>query len=269
LNKNLIGGDVLQLILSASLISMLVAPFIIQYNGRITRRFVKSYLRNSGQKVEAIELIGNALTDHVIVCGYGRSGQYLGRFLKEESIPFIALDIDPTRVHEAGVAGEHVVYGDAGRRAVLHAAGAGRAKAKEVVPEVLEGSLMLASHALVLLDVPLNRVVKRIRKFREERYQMFKGFYHGVSDAEADSVATEQVRLHPVEVAANAFANNMRVDDIDLAKFKVEIKAVRRPNMLEDIEPRPDMILLDGDVLVLLGTPDGLVAAESYLVSGH
>ena len=51
------------------------------------------------------------------------------------------------------------------------------AGASEVVPEILEGSLMLASHALVLLDVPLSRVIKRIRMFREERYKMFRGFF--------------------------------------------------------------------------------------------
>ncbi len=313
LGQGLIGGDVLQLLLSASLLSMLIAPFIIQNNGNIARRFVKGYMLNSSQKVEAIELAGKNLVNHVIVCGYGRSGQYLGRFLKEESIPFIALDIDPTRVHEAGAAGEHVVYGDAGRRAVLLAAGAQRAKAlvvsysdlrasmkvlhvakenypdlpvivrtydethmqefrdagaKEVVPEVLEGSLMLASHALVLLGVPLNRVVRRIRMFREERYQMFKGFYHGVSDAEGDIDSIEQVRLHPVEILENSFASNMHLDEIDLARYKVEVQALRRPNMLEDIEPRPDIILLDGDVLVLLGPQEGLIAAESYIVSG-
>ena len=57
------------------------------------------------------------------------------------------------------------------------------AGATEVVPEVLEGSLMLASHWLLLAGVPLNRVLARIRAIREERYSLFRGFYHGVTDA--------------------------------------------------------------------------------------
>ncbi|MFM2435518.1 MAG: hypothetical protein RL063_1499, partial [Pseudomonadota bacterium] len=197
--QKLISGQALQLILAASLLSMVIAPFVIQYNGRIARRLVRSYSRNSGQVVQDIDDVGKHLHNHVIICGYGRSGQYLGRFLKEENIPFVALDIDPTRVLEAAAAGENVMFGDAARRVVLEAAGGARAKAliisyadnraamkilhivqenypqlpvivrtvddsnmealraagaAEVVPEILEGSLMLASHALMLLGVP-------------------------------------------------------------------------------------------------------------------
>ncbi len=311
LQQNLIGGSALQLVLAASLLSMVFAAIIIPYNGKIARKLVKSYTRNSSQVVEALDGVSKDLKNHVIICGYGRSGQYLGRFLKEESIPFIALDIDPTRVHDAAAAGEHVMYGDAGRRIVLEAAGGARAKAlivsysdmrasmkvlhvaqeaypnlpvivrtydetnmdefraagaTEVVPEVLEGSLMLASHALVLLGVPLNRVVKRIRSFREERYKMFKGYFRGATDA---NVADEQqVRLHSVEISKNSYGKKLRLDHIDLKRFNVEIQLIRRPNMLEDIAPRDDITLADGDVLVLLGLPDDLMAAEVYLISG-
>jgi CPA2 family monovalent cation:H+ antiporter-2 len=311
LEQKLIGGDELQLVLAASLLSMVIAPFIIQKNGRIARKLVKSYLQNSSQKVDAVEYVGKDLRDHVIICGYGRSGQYLGRFLKEERIPFIALDIDPTRVHEAAAAGEHVMYGDAGRRIVLEAAGGARAKAlivsysdmrasmkvlhvaqesypdlpvivrtadethmdefrdagaTEVVPEVLEGSLMLASHALVLLGVPLNRVVKRIRSFREERYSMFKGYFRGVTDANDNNA--KQVMLHPVELNQNSFATGMRIDEIDFSRFDVEVQMLRRPNMPDPISPRDDITLGERDVLVLLGSPESLIAIEIYLISG-
>ncbi len=312
LEQKLIGGNELQLVLAASLISMVIAPLLIQKNGRIARKLVKSYTRNSSQVVQELDSVSKDLSDHVIICGYGRSGQYLGRFLKEENIPFIALDIDPTRVHEAATAGQHVMYGDAGRRIVLEAAGGARAKAlivsysdmrasmkvlhvaqeaypnlpvivrtydethmddfrdagaTEVVPEVLEGSLMLASHALVLLGVPLNRVVKRIRLFREERYKMFKGYFRGVSDMDATN--QERVRLHSVEIDKSSYARKLRLDHIDLARFNVEVKLMRRPNMLEDINPRPDITLAAGDVLVLLGSPQDLIAAEIYLISGQ
>ena len=313
LGRGLIAGAELQLVLSACLLSMITAPFIIQYNGRIARKLAKSYLMNSNQKDEALQDIGKTLHSHVILCGYGRSGQYLGRFLKEENIPFIALDIDPTRVHEATVAGEHVMYGDASRGAVLEAAGAAHAKAlivsyadmrssmkvlhitqenyptlpvivrtsdethmeafraagaTEVVPEVLEGSLMLASHALVILGVPLNRVVKRIRLFREERYQMFKGYFRGTSDESAEFGNNEQLTLHPVEIGSNAYANKKSLRHIDLAEFGVEVQHLRRPDMRTDIMPRPDIVLMEGDVVVLLGTQQGITAAEMYLTSG-
>ncbi len=311
----LIDGKTLQLMLATSLLSMIISPFIIQYNGRVARRMLKSYTRNSEKVVEDIDAVGKKLSDHVIICGYGRSGQFLGRVLKEENIPFIALDIDPGRVQDAASAGEHVMFGDAGRRLVLQAAGAARAKAMiisyadmrasmkvlhvmqeiypnipvivrtlddvdmetfraagatEVVPEVLEGSLMLASHALVLLGVPLNRVVKRIRAFREERYKMFRGYFRGVTDADQESTElSKMLRLHSVEIDAAAYAKGLRIDHIDFTKYKIEVQYLRRPNMLEDISPRPDIVVSEGDVIVLLGSSENLSSAEKFLLTGH
>jgi len=312
LQTNLIDGDSLQLVLSVAVLSMLVAPFIIQKNGRIARALVKSYSRNSIKVVDTIQEHSQDLRDHVIICGYGRSGQYLGRFLREENIPYVALDMDASRVQEAASAGENVIYGDAGRRSVLEAAGLARAKAviisyaetrgtmkvlhviqernpslpvivrthddsemdalrdagaAEVVPEILEGSLMLASHALVTLGIPLNRVVKRIRLFREERYKMFKGYFRGVSDADTATASLPQ--LHSVEVYKNFYAHGLRLDHIPFGDFAVEVKQLRRPNMPEPIAPRDDIMLNEGDILVLLGSNAALIAMEVYLISGR
>lgn len=312
LQTKLIDGEALQLVLSVAVLSMLVAPFIIQYNGRIARALVKSYTRNSIKVVDNIQEHSQDLSDHVIICGYGRSGQYLGRFLREENIPYVALDMDASRVQEAAAAGENVIYGDAGRRSVLEAAGLGRAKAvivsyaetratmkvlhviqeknpslpvivrthddsemdvlrdagaAEVVPEILEGSLMLASHALVTLGIPLNRVVKRIRLFREERYKMFKGYFRGVSDADTTTASLQQ--LHSVEMYKNFYAHGLRLDHIPFEDFAVEVKQLRRLNMPEPISPRGDIVLTEGDILVLLGSNAALIAMEVYLISGR
>ena len=311
--QQLISGPALQLILAASLLSMVIAPFLIQYNGRIARRVVKSYSRNSGQVVQDIDEVGRHLHNHVIICGYGRSGQYLGRFLQEEQIPFVALDIDPSRVLEAAAAGENVMFGDAARRVVLEAAGGARAKAlvisyadnraamkilhivqenypqlpvivrtvddsnmealreagaTEVVPEILEGSLMLASHALMLLGVPLHRVVKRIRLFREARYQLFKGYFHGISDAEDESLEKQQVRLHSVIISPGSFAIGRRLVDMQLESFNVEVKSIRRPNS-NGMVPTNESPLVEGDVVVLLGQPTGLTNAQNALLIGR
>ncbi|MFM2435867.1 MAG: hypothetical protein RL063_1850 [Pseudomonadota bacterium] len=311
--QKLISGQALQLILAASLLSMVIAPFLIQYNGRIARRLVSSYSRNSGQVVQDIDDVGKHLHNHVIICGYGRSGQYLGRFLKEENIPFVALDIDPTRVLEAAAAGENVMFGDAARRVVLEAAGGARAKAliisyadnrasmkilhivqenypqlpvivrtvddsnmealraagaAEVVPEILEGSLMLASHALMLLGVPLNRVVKRIRLFREERYKLFRGYFHGISDAEDEDMEKKQVRLHSVVISAGSYAIGRSLLEMNLHNFEVEVKSIRRPNG-NGVIPTDTSYLAEGDVIVLLGQPAGLANAQNALLIGR
>jgi CPA2 family monovalent cation:H+ antiporter-2 len=307
---HIISGSALQIVLGASLITMVIAPFIIQHNLKIAEFFARSYTRNRKHQIEDIAHAGDQLKDHVIICGFGRSGQYLSRFLKEEKIPFIALDIDPARVQEAASAGEQVMYGDAGKRIVLNAAGGARAKAliisyddppsaikilhlvndyfpglpvvvrtvddsnmerfrdagaSEVVPEVLEGSLMLASHALVLLGVPLNRVVKRIRVFREERYKMFKGFFHGISDGD-EAVERAIPRLHSVPVNALAHCIGTAIKDIYFGECKAEITAVRRN--AHPVEVSPDFVFEEGDVVVLLAKPHDLVLAEKILLTG-
>lgn len=308
----LLSGHNLQIVLAASLLSMVIAPFIIQYNGKIAAAISPRYEQRRERWVQGIEHLASQLHDHVIICGYGRSGQYLSRFLVQENIPFIALDIDQERVREAGGAGESVVYGDAGRRVVLKAAGIERAKAlvisyadnpsamkvlhvvqehwpqvpvivrtvddsnmekfveagaAEVVPEVLEGSLMLASHALVLLGVPLSRVVKRIRLFREERYKLFRGFFHGLSDYDLDARDEDQLRLHSVVVTTSAYGRGLRLIDLNLKAFQVEIKSIRRAGE-KGIDPHPQLILHESDMVVLQGTPNHLADAEKFLLTG-
>lgn len=309
----LIAGQTLQVVLAASLLSMVIAPFLINHNGKIARKLVNSYNRNSDKIVESVEKVGRHMENHVVICGFGRSGQYLARFLREENIPYIALDIDPARVLEAAAAGENVMFGDAARRVVLAAAGCERAKAliisyaddraamkilhiaqeaypqlpvivrtvddsnmeklreagaAEVVPEILEGSLMVASHALMLLGVPLNRVVKRIRLFREERYKLFKGYFHGISDAESEDLNKQQERLHSVIITNGAYAIGRSLSSMQLGAFDVEVKSIRRPNS-NGAKLNENSQLAEGDVVVLLGQSTGLTNAESALLVGR
>lgn len=75
------------------------------------------------------------MQQHVIICGFGRVGQTIARFLRHEAIPYLAVDIDTLRVAEASAAGEPVFYGDATKAAILDAMGVGQA------------ALLVVSHA--------------------------------------------------------------------------------------------------------------------------
>ncbi len=309
---NLLPAEVMQNVLAAMLISMLAAPFLLQHAEAIVRRISPSAWMNRAMQIHQIAVQSMAADEHIIICGFGRSGQSLARFMEQENIRFIALDLDSRRVREAAAAGESVVYGDAAKREVLLAAGLMRAKtlvityddkhsalkilhlvnelrpgltvvvrtadethiealkqagAAEVVADVLEGSVMLASQTLLMSGVPLNRVVRRVQENRARRYSAFSGFFRVPADAVGEAVENMQPRFQSVLLNERDAAVGKTLDEINLAELEVEVNAMRRHNV-RGSQPAGDMVLRAGDVLVLLGQPISLMAAEKRLREG-
>jgi len=307
----LIDNSILQPVLAAMVISMFMAPFLIEYSEAMMRRFYSSDWMHRAMQITAIAAQTFSTQNHVIICGYGRSGQSISRILEQENIPIIALDLDPRRVQEAARGGESVVYGDAARREVLIAAGLLRAKvlvvsysntastlkilkhvhelrpdlsvvvralddtdidllkeagATEVVAEIMEGSLLLASHALMFVDVSTVRILRRIREIREQRYSLLRGFYYGSDDIE-DSNEKYFPRILTITIPPDAAAINKTLQDIDLSSLSVEVTAVRRRNIRGPLPTNETRIEL-GDVIVLRGTQENLAAAEIKLIQG-
>jgi len=308
----LVPGEIMQPVLATMLLSMMATPFIVERSEQFARGWARSDWMHRAMQLHNIAVQSMAAEEHVVVCGYGRSGQNLARLLEQESIPFIALDVDPQRIREATAAGESVVFGDAARREVLVAAGLLRAKAlaitysdtasalrilghvqelrpglpvvvrtlddsdidrlkeagaAEVVAEIMEGSLILASTALMLLGVPLNRVLARIRETREQRYSLFRGFFRGITDESDSSGEAWQPRLRSVTIEPGAAAVGKTLGAIGLETLRVEVTAVRRRN-IRGVAPAPDTRIEEGDVLVLLGAEQDLAAAEIRLMQG-
>ena len=125
---NIVDNATMQPVLAAIVLSMLIAPFLIEHSENMAQRFSATEWMNRATQLTNIAAQTMTEEQHVILCGYGRSGQNLARLLEKESVPFIALDLDPIRIHDAAAAGESVVYGDAARYEVLIAAGLMRAK---------------------------------------------------------------------------------------------------------------------------------------------
>ena len=308
----LLAHDFSQILVAAMLFSMLAAPFIIQVSDKLVLRWSSTEWMLQSLALHRVAAQSLATEHHVVVCGYGRTGQRLAHLLEQERIAFIALDSDPERVHGAAAAGETVVYGDASRRETLAAAGVARASAlvitfadtqlalrilhhvralnpalpvivrtlddadmdrliaagaAEVVPETFESSLMLASHALVLLGVPLRRVVRRIREVREHRYSLMRGFFHGGTDETEDPDEAREPRLHSVALMPGASALGRGLGELALDELGVQVTALRRREQ-RMVSPSPQTVLQAGDVIVLLGTPEQLAAAEIRLLQG-
>ena len=208
------------LLLAATFCSMLLTPLLLRAAPAIALRLHRK--PNQQVQLEEITALNAELRDHAVICGYGRVGQTIGRFLRREQQAFIALDDDPERVKEAATEDRNVHYGDCRRGALLSAVGLERARlvviavdnsdvaltvlkearrinpqvpilvrtrddsqlaelkaagASEVVPELLESSLMLASHALILLGLPDQQVQARVDDVRRSRYRLLHGVY--------------------------------------------------------------------------------------------
>lgn len=225
--NQLMPADFGGLLLAATFCSMLVTPLLLRAAPHIATRLHRK--PNEEAQLEEISALNAGLRSHVVICGYGRVGQSIGRFLRQVQQPYIALDSDPVRVQEAAVGESCVHYGDSRRGELLAAVGLERARllviavdktdiallilkearrfnpsvpilvrtrddsqlaelkaagANEVVPELLESSLMLASHALIMLGLPGQQVQDRVDQVRRDRYRLLHGFYPGADDEE-------------------------------------------------------------------------------------
>ena len=139
------------------------------------------------------------------------------------------------------------------------------AGATEVVPEVIEGSLMLASHALALAGVPLHRVVRRGREVRDTRYGLFRGVFRG-SDDDYLERAEDAIMLRTLVVPKASVMTGRPIADLGLAGLGVDIATLKRAGRRHPVAE--DTLLLADDALVLRGTAEALAEAESLINAG-
>ena len=307
-----------QVITASIIISIMIAPLLIRHSRLIAKLFIRQTLESeiTGDP-PALIAASDELENHVILCGYGRVGQSLARFLERENIPYLGLDLDPKRLQEAARAGEPVYYGNSAQIEILHAAGISKAKllilsyedynyahqtlvsvrthgyhlpvlvrtrddvhleslqaagATEVIPETLEASLTLASHMLLLLDVPLAKITQDINHAKATRYQMLRAFYKGDDDNQPfEYLNEESLGLHAVEITEGAFAVGKSILTIlECAAQKtidLKITAYKR-NGVKSRAPKQSLVIQPGDVLILKGQSETLCRAEELLLQG-
>jgi CPA2 family monovalent cation:H+ antiporter-2 len=307
-DRHLFAAGLHSPVLASMVLSMLATPLIVLYSNRIVMRLSASDWLMQSVAMTTIAKRAINTEAHVIIAGYGRSGQNLARILDKERIPYMALDLDPDRVRQAAAAGQSVVFGDAARLQSLMAAGLARASAvvvsyhdvpsalkilhlvqahapkvpvivrtiddselerlqaagaTEVVPEAIEGSLMLASHALALVGVPMRRVIRVVQDQRDARYGLLRGYFHGADDDTVDELKT--ARLLSVTLPAAGSHLGQTLAQQALHAIGVTVVSVRRAAGAV-IAPEDSLVLAAGDTLVLSGMPEALTLAEGKLL---
>ena len=305
----LLPGPQAKLLLAATFCSMALTPLLLRMAPALAARLQRA--PNRELQLEAISQATAQVQGHVVICGYGRVGQSIGRFLRLEQQEFIALDDDPIRVQEAAAGEDHVHYGDSSRTDLLLAVGMLRARllviavdnadialrivqrarslhshvpilvrtrddsqqaellaagANEVVPELLESSLMLASHALVMLGVPEPRVQGHIDLVRRSRYKLLHGYYHGAHNNLLDAQGRPRLLMHAVTLSADAYACGQNLPALALEQLGLEVQGVRRDGM--ELALDQSTYLCAGDAVLLAGPLEAIEAGEARLLGG-
>lgn len=138
------------------------------------------------------------------------------------------------------------------------------AGATDVVPETFEASLMLVSHVLMLLHVPVPHVVRMLGEIRSSRYAVLRNI---VPAGALNQVEEHREGLRSVVIPPGAWAVGRTLQDVRDRGTEVTFTGVRRQGILGR-EPSSDTVLRDGDIIVLYGQPEDLERAESVLLAG-
>ncbi|NQZ08175.1 MAG: cation:proton antiporter [Algicola sp.] len=296
------------LLIAVGVISMALTPSLVHNSQFFARKIARDDNHHDKETFEQ----ESQLSEHVIICGFGRVGQTISRFLKLEAVPFIALDVDPVRVSEAKAAGENIQFGNARYGEILEAVGVRRAKlviitfgdynkteavvqkvlkidpevkilvrtrsdehleklqvmgVSDVVPESLEGSLMLVSHVLYMTGVPVKRILKRIQLERKNRYGKMHGFYRGEdTDMGPDKIDRLEF-LHAILLSDGASAIGKTLLELGLDDRRIILTGLRRDGV-EMSDPAPDTVLISQDILIVRGKPRQVERVEQFLLGG-
>ncbi len=304
--RGLISGDLFQTFITASIMSMVITPFIIQFSPWFVNRLPVG--------VQPVKPQGEtcSLTGHTIIAGYGINGRNLARTLKATHIPYVILEVNADTIRTARNDGEPIIYGDITRPDVLLRAGIDCAKAivfaisdyaatrisvrlarqlnstifilvrtrysleveglynlgaDQVIPEEFETSVEIFSRVLHQYHIPANVIANQISLIRFEGYKMLRGMSLEQENIGRIAALFGGATVANFQVQEGSPSANKSLRELDVRNATgATIIAVAR-NGKAITNPGPELKLEAEDILVLLGAHEQLDAA-SRLLSG-
>jgi monovalent cation:proton antiporter-2 (CPA2) family protein len=193
------AADLLTLVVSLSMLMTPILLFVFDRYGRSRER---------GKSKRAYDQL-EAETAQVIIAGFGRFGQIIGRNLSIRRIPFIAMDSDPDQVELVKRYGNKVYYGDLSRLEMLRAAGASQARLLVIALAEVDTSLRLAR--LVRASFPDLKIYARARNREHAQRLLQLGCEIVVRETYASSLELARETLLASGLTESAAANTVRV----------------------------------------------------------
>lgn len=239
------AADLLTLVVS---LSMLMTPILLFVFDRYSRS------RERGKGKRAYDQL-DAETPQVIIAGFGRFGQIIGRNLSIRRIPFIAMDSDPDQVELVKRYGNKVYYGDLSRLEMLRAAGASQARLLIIALADVDTSLRLAR--LVRASFPELKIYARARNREHAQRLLQLGCEIVVRETYASSLELTRETLLASGLTESAAANTVRVfrqHDEKLLRDAVE--------HVDNLDKRIEMTRISQQELAELFASDDAVSEE-------
>jgi monovalent cation:H+ antiporter-2, CPA2 family len=141
------------------------------------------------------------------------------------------------------------------------------AGATDVVPETFEASLMLVSHVLMLLRVPVSRVVRTLGDIRNSRYAVLRNIVRRGDSRLVDETREHLEEIRSVVVSPGSWAVGRTLTEVRGRGVEATFTGLRRQGILGR-EPAGDTVLREGDIVVIYGQPEELERAEAVLLAG-
>lgn len=285
-----------------AVLSMALTPFLLFLGKRLTRRTSKAGpVQDRAPK--------SRLRDHVVIVGFGPTGQAVASALRSQGIPFIAIEMNAATVQKFKAQGVSIFVGDSTREAVMRAAGIVQARmlvlainhagatqrtadlvrrmapdvrivarttylgevgtlrrlgVQEIVPQELETAVEIMVRVLRHFLVPASDVGAEAHRIRVALGLPDRAQRPHDNDTHRLSDFLPGLKIEIFRVERGAEIANFSLEDSDLRRLSgCTVVALCRDNNT-DISIRPDTILKEGDVAVLIG-PTSRIGEAAYL----
>jgi voltage-gated potassium channel len=223
------------------------------------------------------------ITDHFIICGYGRIGSIVAEQFRRQRIPYVVVERDAERVQLALDQGALSVEADASREEVLKRVGIDRARGlvavvgtdAENVYTVLSARVM-RPNLFIISRAETDDATQKLKRAGADRvispYQI-----GGMQIAQtalrpavvdfvelATSADNIELAMEEITIAPNSSFSNLSIVDANLRqRYGVIVIAIQRHDRRMQFNPEPDTRIEAGDKLVVLGRPDSLKRLET------
>ena len=254
-----VGGQIVKVVLIVLGVGTLLYALIA-----VTEFFVAGHLSGLLEDRRTRRMI-DSLTDHYLICGFGRVGRQVARDLAAAGAKYVVIDPDPENRERAQSVGVRFLEGAASEDELLRSAGIERARGiVACVDDDAENIVITLSARELAPDI---KIIARASAEHSEKKLLRAGADRVISPYKTSGTEMARLALHPNVSGAVELAPEYRMEEIEVTsgcpgsgcsigeiQGGATIVALIRADGSFVAQPPTETMLADGDVLVAMGT---------------